>query len=356
YIPEEDMITYGQSRKRRKPWVELKDIVQIPKVPYRVLDAPNLSDDFYLNVLDWSANGVVAVGLGEGVHLWNDGEVTSLCYLEPGDQVTCVKWSRKGDQLAVGTKRGVVELYNITQMRKIREFLGHLDRASTLAWSENLLTSAGRDKAIFHRDPRAPEQFVSKLVAHRQEVCGLEWNSTQTLLASGSNDNTLLIWDSYSSETPLHTFTEHRSAVKAIAWCPNNAYTLASGGGTHDRQIRFWCAGTGTPLSSIDTGAQVCSLAWAKNGHQLVSGHAYQRDELVVWGLGGEREAPTLSNLATVPLGNFPGYENHSPYYLAESPDGQSVVTAGGDETVRFWNVFMKKGMEDEKEEEFVDR
>lgn len=28
--------------------------------------------------------------------------------------------------------------------------------------------------------------------------------------------------------------------------------------------------------------------------------------------------------------------------YLAMSPDGQTIVTGAGDETLRFWNVFSK--------------
>jgi cell division cycle 20-like protein 1 (cofactor of APC complex) len=28
--------------------------------------------------------------------------------------------------------------------------------------------------------------------------------------------------------------------------------------------------------------------------------------------------------------------------YLAMSPDGESIVTGAGDETLRFWNVFSK--------------
>lgn len=36
----------------------------ISKTPERILDAPNLVDDYYLNLLDWSRNNVVAVGLG----------------------------------------------------------------------------------------------------------------------------------------------------------------------------------------------------------------------------------------------------------------------------------------------------
>ena len=37
----------------------------IPNTPERILDAPNLIDDYYLNLLDWSVDNVVSVGLGK---------------------------------------------------------------------------------------------------------------------------------------------------------------------------------------------------------------------------------------------------------------------------------------------------
>lgn len=37
----------------------------------QVLDAPSLQDDFYLNLVDWSSQNVLAVGLGTSVYLWN---------------------------------------------------------------------------------------------------------------------------------------------------------------------------------------------------------------------------------------------------------------------------------------------
>ena len=48
-----------------------KSIRRIPKVPYKVLDAPDLQDDFYLNLIDWSASNVLSVGLGACVYLCN---------------------------------------------------------------------------------------------------------------------------------------------------------------------------------------------------------------------------------------------------------------------------------------------
>jgi cell division cycle 20-like protein 1 (cofactor of APC complex) len=43
---------------------------KIAKVPYKVLDAPKLADDFYMNLVDWSAKNIVAVALESSIFLW----------------------------------------------------------------------------------------------------------------------------------------------------------------------------------------------------------------------------------------------------------------------------------------------
>lgn len=80
----------------------------------------------------------------------------------------------------------------------------------------------------------------------------------------------LLVWN-HSSLSPVQQYTEHLAAVKAIAWSPHQHGLLASGGGTADRCIRFWNTLTGQPLQCIDTGSQVCNLAWSKHANELVS-------------------------------------------------------------------------------------
>lgn len=44
---------------------------KISKIPFKVLDAPELQDDFYLNLVDWSSQNVLSVGLGTSVYLWS---------------------------------------------------------------------------------------------------------------------------------------------------------------------------------------------------------------------------------------------------------------------------------------------
>jgi cell division cycle 20-like protein 1 (cofactor of APC complex) len=53
---------------------------KISKKPYKILDAPNLQDDFYLNLLDWSDNNQIAVALDSALFVWSgcSSEVTKL--------------------------------------------------------------------------------------------------------------------------------------------------------------------------------------------------------------------------------------------------------------------------------------
>lgn len=61
---------------------------KISRTPYKVLDAPLLQDDYYLNLLDWSQGNVLAVALGASVYLWSaaTAKVSRLCDLSSGVQ------------------------------------------------------------------------------------------------------------------------------------------------------------------------------------------------------------------------------------------------------------------------------
>lgn len=71
---------------------------KISKIPYKVLDAPELQDDFYLNLVDWSSTNLLSVGLGTSVYLWSayTSQVTKLCDLQSeSDTVTSVSWAER---------------------------------------------------------------------------------------------------------------------------------------------------------------------------------------------------------------------------------------------------------------------
>ena len=68
----------------------------VNKVPFKVLDAPELADDFYLNLVDWGTSNILGVGLSSSVYMWNsmNGHVTKLCQLKD-DIVTSVSWIQR---------------------------------------------------------------------------------------------------------------------------------------------------------------------------------------------------------------------------------------------------------------------
>lgn len=306
-----------------------KSARKVPRSPFKVLDAPALQDDFYLNLVDWSSHNVLAVGLANCVYLWSacTSKVTRLCDLGPQDTVCSVSWTQRGTYLAVGTGRGEVQVWDAAKCKKVRKMEGHRSRVGALAWSAHTLSSGSRDRSILQRDVRAPDDFAMKLSGHKSEVCGLKWSYDDRELASGGNDNQLFVWNA-ASTAPVLRFTEHSAAVKGIAWSPHQHGLLASGGGTADRCIRFWNTSTGSALNYVDTGSQVCNLVWSKNVNEIVSTHGYSQNQIIVW------KYPTMGKLATLT-----GH-SYRVLYLAISPDGQTIVTGAGDETLRFWNVF----------------
>ncbi|KAB8077532.1 WD40 repeat-like protein [Aspergillus leporis] len=303
----------------------------VNKVPYKVLDAPDLQDDFYLNLVDWGSSNVLGVGLGNSVYMWNSqtGRVTKLCELRD-DSVTSVNWIQRGTHLAIGTGKGLVQIWDAERCRRLRTMIGHTNRVGALAWNDHILTSGSRDRLIFHRDVRSPDQYLRRLSGHKQEVCGLRWNTEDGQLASGGNDNKLLVWDKLN-ETPLYRFSDHTAAVKAITWSPHQHHLLASGGGTADRTIKFWNTSTGSLIKEVDTGSQVCNLAWSKNSDEIISTHGYSQNQIVIW------KYPRMEQIVSLTGHTF------RVLYLAMSPDGQTVVTGAGDETLRFWKIFNKR-------------
>ncbi|KAL1489266.1 hypothetical protein ABEB36_014199 [Hypothenemus hampei] len=309
----------------------------IPQAPDRILDAPDIIDDFYLNLIDWGSNNILAAALGSQVYLWNagTGNIEQLLSLEGNDYVCSLNWIEEGDCLAIGTTQGTVELWDCSRSKRLRIMNGHSARVGSLAWNSFVLTSGCRSGQIIHHDVRQREHILATISGHSQEVCGLTWSPDGRYLASGGNDNVVNVWprsnDGHQSETtPLHTFVQHQAAVKALAWCPWQPHILATGGGTADRHIRIWNCNTGTCVNSIDTKSQVCSLLWAQNYKELVSGHGFANNEVAIW------KYPAMTKVSEL--------KGHTArvLHLAMSPDGSTILSAGADETLRLWKCFTK--------------
>lgn len=163
------MLTRPSRARRRAPR-------KIPRGPFKVLDAPSLQDDFYLNLVDWSSQNVLAVGLGTCVYLWSacTCKVTKLVDLAPTDAVCSVAWSQRGTYLSVGTSAGETRIFDVVKLKQIRSMPGHRARVGSMAWNSHLLSTGSRDRFVLQRDVRGPEPYFQK--------CALCWPLPLTAL------------------------------------------------------------------------------------------------------------------------------------------------------------------------------
>lgn len=326
-------VLYSQQVSKKSDLV--KPARHIPSAPVRVLDAPDLLDDYYLNLLSWSSTNVLAVALAQSVYLWDatSGSIKELMNVEDvaNDYICSTSWIQQGGtHLAIGTASNTVQLWDVQAGKQVRSMDGHSARVGALDWNGHILSSASRDTTIINHDVRVQHHITTVMRHHTQEICGLKWNPEGTQLASGANDNTVCIWDAshMGGTVPKHHFVEHQAAVKALAWSPHERNLLATGGGTADRSIKFWNTSSGMMLNSIDAGSQVCALQWSPLEKEILSSHGYAENQLCLW------KYPTM--VKTKELKGHTARVLH----MATSPDGSMVVSGAADETLRFWNVF----------------
>lgn len=311
---------------------------KIASTPFKVLDAPNLQDDFYLSVVDWSSNYNLAVGLGQALYIWSyhTNQVKKLTEYYGRNLLSSVSWDPRSDILGIGSKEGEVSLWDGVKEISLRKYYEHCERVGALSIFGNMLLTGSKDKTIVLHDIRLKQSVVKKFETHKQEICGLKWSPDGNYFASGGNDNKLCVF-SPKTRHPLMKQT-HKAAVKAIAWSPRRVGLLASGAGTADRTIRLWNINSKQLLQTKETGSQVCNLVFSKHSDEIISSHGFSNNEICVWNSNNFRKIKTLKGHLSRVL------------YLSMSPCGNFIVSGAGDETLRFWNLNYDSG---ETQEEY---
>lgn len=309
----------------------------IPSEPDRILDAPSVKDDFYLNLMDWGPNNVLAVALGNVIFLWNaeTAEIKELAELAEGNEyITSVRWIDSAN-LAFGDSRNRVQIWDVESGENLRKIRGHAARVSSLApgcepnpW---VLSSGSLSGQVQTYDVRQRDPLLSTFSGHDLEVSGLAWSPDGKYLASSGNDNIINIWnnDVGSNQTaPIHQLTDHQAGVKAVAWCPWKSQVLASGGGSACRKLMIWNCATGAKLCETDTENQVSGIHWNQNYRELITGHGYPNNVLKIW------KYPKFTHITDL--------EGHDERIIstAMSPCSQMVASLAGDETLRIWRCF----------------
>ena len=333
-----------------------KNFRKIPKTPFRILDAPNLIDDYYLNLLDWGKENIIAVALSDELYLWNDNTSKSSLLMSYENNnsisedplvnyITSLSWMENGLNLGVGLPNGNIQLWDINKKIKLREIEAHNKRVSCLAFNINILSSGSKDRYIKNFDLRLKSPEISKIKKHKQEICSLRYSIEGDLLASGGNDNIAYIWDIRNLKNNIFNFlldensvnpyeikpysinNLHQAAVKAMNWCPWKRHVLATGGGSKDKSIKIYSCDCNKLIKNINTDSQVCSLVWNEKEKEIISSHGYNKNQIIVWNFEKNKKICELKGHMDRVL------------YMTKSPDERFICSGSGDETLRFWKI-----------------
>ena len=269
--------------------------------------------------------------------------------------VHSVVFSPDGQTLASGGEDNTIILWDTTTGEHARTLarptgpfvgptdtlFGHTDTVYSVAFSPDgkTLASGSEDNTVILWDTTTGEHIktlarstgpfvgpTDPLAGHTDTVYSVAFSPDGKTLASGSADNTIILWDATTGQYK-ETLIGHKRTVYSIAFSPDGK-TLASG--SWDRTIKLWDTTTWKYRHTLVGHEKVVySVAFSPDGQILASGGADKA--IILWDTNTGKHIETLVN------------HNKSVYSVAFSPDGKTLVSGSTDKRIRFETRFIIK-------------
>jgi WD40 repeat protein len=282
----------------------------------------------------WSRDGkTLATGSADAtVRLWEMPSGSPLAtYKGHTALVGAVTWMPDGKSLASASYDKTVRVWKAPDKKPAAGKKAEEEKSSAATGDASAETKSASDagkkdttkKAVGKKDAKDPnDPLIQEFKGHTAAVTLLAAPSAAKLLASGSSDKTLKIWNLTSNKQTASIDISY--PVLAAAFSPDDKVLGSSGA---DEGLNFWNPGTGKLIKSTvktNSSSSITALAWSPNGSLIAvgrSGHSLQ-----LWDIQAEKAVHNLTAMAPVMTATW-------------TPSGQTVSAGCQDRTVRFWSV-----------------
>ncbi|MHB2015540.1 MAG: WD40 repeat domain-containing serine/threonine protein kinase [Candidatus Xenobia bacterium] len=206
------------------------------------------------------------------------GQQRALQVPEDRGRPLAVALKPDGDGLAV-TERGCIAFFSPDLKTTPRPPIVLTDQVTALRWSPDgaqlAVVIGGREVRFYDAKGDQPQDPPLELPAPLKDMV---WDHTGDRLVTATADGALTIWDAATRHT-ITTRTAHAGGANALAFSASGG-TLVSGGA--DAAVRFWAYPALTPERVLDASQPVTAVAISAADDQVAAG---TRDHLLVWHL-----------------------------------------------------------------------
>ncbi|MBN3870961.1 hypothetical protein [Nostoc sp. JL33] len=214
-------------------------------------------------------------------------------------------------------------LENVAIGGQIHTLQGHSNSVNSVAFSPNgkTLASGSNDNTIKLWDVGTGREIYT-LQGHFSNVYSVAFSPDGKILASGSDDTNIKLWD-VTTRGQIRTLQAHSAWVLSVAFSPDGKI-LASG--SCDRTIKLWDVTTGRQIRTLQVhSSNVNSVAFSPDGKILASGS--NDTTIKLWDVTTGRQIRT--------------FQAHSDWVrlVAFSPDGKILASGSDDKTIKLWDV-----------------